>query len=548
MCYLLGRGLQTGNNHYICVTHIRKTCLRNNSKSGQSQELRQVAFFGDHNCKQDRVTVFDTTLRDGEQTPGVSFTRDEKMSIAHQLSDIGVHVIEAGFPASSVDEKDFVRDIASEGLESIICGLARATQSDIETCADCGVGMIHVFIPTSEVQRVHTIKKTHEEVVAITESMIRFAHSHADHVMFSAMDATRTGTTELIEVYQAAVNAGATIINVPDTVGIASPSSMNALVSTLHETIPCPIDVHCHNDFGMAVANTISAVEGGASQVQVTVNGIGERAGNADIAQTVMALESIYGIKTGISTERLVETSRMVSRFSGISVGPTQPVVGDNAFAHESGIHSQGVLANTSTFEPGIMTPEMVGHRRRLRLGKHVGRHAVAQMLSDAHIIAKETELDEIVARVKDISNRGRKVTENDLFEVAETIIGTARIEKNILLHDITVINGNHVMATATVRASVNGKEITCCRIGNGPVDAAMKAVVAIVPEALVLKEFSVSAISGGSDAIGHVSIAVEDSKGRVYDAGASSDDIVLASAEAMINALNLVYRLRKEE
>jgi len=508
--------------------------------------MRQVAFFGDSKRIQNKVTVFDTTLRDGEQTPGVSFTCDEKITIAHQLSDIGVHAIEAGFPASSTDEKAFVRDIASEGLDSSICGLARATRADVEACADCGVDIIHVFIPTSEVQRVHTIKKTHKEVVDITQSVVRFARDHADQVMFSAMDATRTGMNELTEVYQTAVNAGATILNVPDTVGVASPSSMKALVSTLADSIACPLDVHCHNDFGMAVANTISAVEGGASQVQVTINGIGERAGNADIAQTVMALESIYGIRTGICTERLVETSRMVSRLSGISVGPTQPVVGDNAFAHESGIHSQGVLADTSTFEPGIMTPEMVGHRRRLKLGKHVGRHAVSHMLSDAHIIAKERELDEIVAQVKEVSNRGRKVTENDLYEIADTVISGAGVEKIITLHDIAVINGNHIMATATVRASVNGKEMVCCKIGNGPVDAAMKAVVGIVPEELVLKEFSVSAISGGSDAIGHVSIAVEDAKGRLYDASASSDDIVLASAEAMINALNLVYRLKK--
>ncbi|MDE4907585.1 2-isopropylmalate synthase [Methanogenium marinum] len=525
---------------------MKKACLKKNTKPGQSQELRQVAFFGDSKRIQSRVTIFDTTLRDGEQTPGVSFTRDEKVTIAHQLSDIGVHAIEAGFPASSDDEKTFVREIASEGLESSICGLARATQRDVEACADCGVDIIHVFIPTSEVQRVHTIKKTHEEVVEITRSIVRFARDHADQVMFSAMDATRTGIDELTEVYQTAVDAGATILNVPDTVGVASPTSMKALLSTLSDTIACPLDVHCHNDFGMAVANTISAVEGGASQVQVTVNGIGERAGNADIAQTVMALESIYGIRTGISTERLVETSRMVSRFSGISVGPTHPVVGENAFAHESGIHSQGVLAEASTFEPGIMTPEMVGHRRRLKLGKHVGRHAVSQMLSDAHITTKENELDEIVAQVKEISNRGRKVTENDLFEIAETIIGKTGIEKTVVLNDITVINGNHVMATATVRANVEGKETICCRIGNGPVDAAMKAVVGIVPEELTLKEFSVSAISGGSDAIGHVSIAVEDAKGRLYDASASSDDIVLASAEAMVNALNLVYRLKK--
>ncbi|GAB7015671.1 2-isopropylmalate synthase [Methanogenium cariaci] len=510
--------------------------------------MRQVAFFGDSKRIRNNVTVFDTTLRDGEQTPGVSFTRDEKVTIAHQLSDIGVHAIEAGFPASSADEKGFVREIISEGLESDICGLARATRADVEACADCGVDIIHVFIPTSEVQRVHTIRKTHEEVVDITRSVVGFARDHADQVMFSAMDATRTGMAELTEVYRAAVDAGATILNVPDTVGVASPSSMKKLVSGLADALACPLDVHCHNDFGMAVANTLSAVEGGASQVQVTVNGIGERAGNADIAQTVMALESICGIRTGIRTERLVETSRTVSRFSGISVGPIQPVVGENAFAHESGIHAQGVLADASTFEPGIMTPEMVGHRRRLKLGKHVGRHAVARMLTDAHIVVQESELDEIVAQVKEVSNRGRKVTENDLYEIADMVIGGAGVEKIIVLHDIAIINGNHIMATATVRASVNGKETVCCRIGNGPVDAAMKAVVGIVPEKLVLKEFSVSAISGGSDAIGHVSIAVEDAQGSIYDAGASSDDIVLASAEAMINALNLVYRLKKGE
>lgn len=508
--------------------------------------MRQVAFFGDSKRIQNRVTVFDTTLRDGEQTPGVSFTRDEKIAIAHQLSDIGVHTIEAGFPASSADEKAFVREVASEGLESSICGLARAREADVEACAACGVDMIHVFIPTSEVQRVHTIRKTHEEVIAITQSIVRSACDHADQVMFSAMDATRTGISELIQVYNAAVDAGATILNVPDTVGVASPSSMKALIANLADSVACPLDVHCHNDFGMAVANTISAVEGGASQVQVTVNGIGERAGNADIAQTVMALECIHGIRTGIDTEKLVETSRMISRFSDISVGPIQPIVGDNAFAHESGIHSQGVLAETSTFEPGIMTPEMVGHHRRLKLGKHVGRHAVARMLSDAHIMAKENELDDIVLKVKEISNRGRKVTENDLYEIAETIIGGAGIEKTITLNDITVITGNHVMATATVRAQVDDEETICCKIGNGPVDAAMKAVVGIVPEELTLKEFSISAISGGSDAIGHVSIAVEDTKGRIYDAGASSDDIVLASTEAMVNALNLIYRLKK--
>ncbi len=405
--------------------------------------------------------------------------------------------------------------------------------------------MVHVFIPTSEVQRTHTIKKSHEEVLAITADIVGYTRDHIDEVMFSAMDATRTAPGDLIEVYRAAVNAGATIINVPDTVGIATPTSMHNLVRFIDENVACPIDIHCHNDFGMAVANTVTSAEAGASQVQVTVNGIGERAGNADLAQTVMSLTSIFGMETGIVTERLVETSRMVSRFSGIGIAPTQPVVGDNAFSHESGIHSQGVLSEASTFEPGIMTPEMVGHRRRLKLGKHVGRHAVSQMLTEARIAANPEQLDKIVLRIKEIAGKGHKVTENDLYEIAETLIGQSAIEKSIILDDIAILTGNHVLATATVKATVDGAERICCSTGNGPVDAAMNALLGIVPRNMQLKEYSVSAISGGSDAIGHVTIAVEDEKGRIYDASASSDNIVLASVDAMINALNLVYRTR---
>ncbi|NLL10981.1 MAG: 2-isopropylmalate synthase, partial [Methanomicrobiales archaeon] len=303
------------------------------------------------------MTVFDTTLRDGEQTPGVSFPLSDKIEIAHQLSGIGVHVIEAGFPASSADEFATVKSIAAEGLDAIVCGLARSVKADVDRCIDAGVDMVHVFIPTSEVQRKHTIRKSHEEVVNTTGEIVRYARDHADKVLFSAMDATRTGIPELTEVFLEAVGAGATAINVPDTVGIATPTSMQEMIRALRPKIPVTIDVHCHNDFGMATANTISAVEAGADQVQVTVNGIGERAGNADLACTVMTIESIFGFDTGIATERLVETSRMISRFSGIMVPPTYPVTGEFAFSHESGIHSQGVIENASTFEPGIMTP-----------------------------------------------------------------------------------------------------------------------------------------------------------------------------------------------
>ncbi len=503
----------------------------------------QIAFFGDHADVPSKVTIFDTTLRDGEQTPGVSFTLEQKIEIAQQLSGIGVHVIEAGFPASSEAEFDTVSTIARQGLEANICGLARSLKADVDRCIDCNVDMVHVFIPTSEVQRIHTIQKSHEEVLDITANIVEYARDQCDQVMFSAMDATRTQHEELIEVYRAAVEAGATVINVPDTVGVIVPSAMKRLISSIHDAVDCPIDIHCHNDFGLAVANTITAVEAGASQVQVTVNGLGERAGNADLSQTVMSLESIYGISTGIKTRRLVETSRMVSHFSGIGVSPTQPVVGANAFSHESGIHSHGVLANASTFEPGIMTPEMVGHRRRLKLGKHVGRHAIRQMLADIHIEPDDNQLDEIVQKVKAIASRGKQMTDNDLYEIADTILGSSPQEKAIVLDDIAIITGNHVIPTASVKANVLGSEHVFSSIGNGPVDAAMKAILGIVDMSVQLKEYQVSAISGGTDAIGHVTISIEDQHGRVFDASSSSDDIVLASVEAMINALNLVQR-----
>ncbi len=404
--------------------------------------------------------------------------------------------------------------------------------------------MVHVFIPTSDVQRIHTIGKTREEILSITADIIEYVREHLGSCMFSAMDATRTDWDYLVQVLNTASDAGATIINVPDTVGVITPSGMKRLIARISESVACPIDVHCHNDFGLAVANTIAAVESGASQVQVTVNGLGERAGNADLAQTVMILESIYGVKTGIRKERLVETSRLVSRFSGIAIPPVQPVVGDNAFSHESGIHSHGVIACSSTFEPGIMTPEMVGHRRRLTLGKHVGRHAVRQMLLDAHFNPSDDHLDRIVEKVKNISAKGKRVTDADLYEITESVMGVQTVERVIELQDLAVMTGNHVIPTASVKAVVSGEERTCSATGNGPVDAAIKAILGVLPAKVQLKEFNIEAISGGSDAIGHVTIAIEDEHGHIFDASSSADDVVLASVEAMVNAINLIHRI----
>jgi len=504
--------------------------------------LRGIVFFTDSHAHEE-VTVFDTTLRDGEQTPGIAFTFEQKLEIARQLSAIGVHVIEAGFPASSKAENETVTAIKKLGLEAKICGLARSVKTDVDACLDCDVDMVHVFIPTSDIQRINTINKSREEVLEITDDIIHYIREHTSQCMFSAMDATRTEWDYLIEVFRTAAHAGATIINVPDTVGIISPSGMKTLVTRIAQEVDCPIDVHCHNDFGLAVANTIAAVEAGASQVQVTVNGLGERAGNADLAQTVMIMESMYRIKTGIRKERLVETSRLISRFSGIGITPTQPVVGENVFSHESGIHSHGVIKNSATFEPGIMTPEMVGHRRRLTLGKHVGRHAVRQMLTDVHVEPNDAQLDIIVEKVKSIASKGKRVTDADLYEIAESVMGIELNHKMFDLQDIAIMTGNHMIPTASVKAMVQGKEHIFSSVGNGPVDAALNAIFGIVPARVQLKEFNIEAIAGGSDAMCHVTIAVEDELGRIFDASGSGDDIVLASVEALVNAINLTSR-----
>ena len=518
----------------ICLYNTRA-----HNPSCLAQQCREIVFFTDSHAREE-VTVFDTTLRDGEQTPGIAFTFEQKIEIARQLSAIGVHTLEAGFPASSAAEKETVAAIKKLGLDANICGLARSVKADVDACIDCDVDMIHVFIPTSDIQRENTINKTREQVLSITDEIIRYARDHVNLCMFSPMDATRTDGDYLVEVCRTAAQAGATIINIPDTVGVISPSGMKTLMGRLAREIDCPLDVHCHNDFGLAVANTIAAVEAGASQVQVTVNGLGERAGNADLAQTVMIMESIYGIRTGIKKELLVETSRLVSRFSGIGIPPTQPVVGENVFSHESGIHTQGVLKCSATFEPGIMTPEMVGHRRRLTLGKHVGRHAVRRMLVDVHIEPGDAQLDTIVERVKAIANRGKRVTDADLYEIAESVMGIGAGKKVLRLDDIAIMTGNHVIPTASVRAQVNGTEHVFSSVGNGPVDAALKAIVGIIPARIQLTEFNIEAISGGSDAICHVTIAVEDEHGHIYDASGSGDDIVLASVDALVNAINL--------
>jgi len=456
-----------------------------------------------------------------------------------------VDIIEAGFPISSTGDKQSVRSVADAGLTLDVCGLARVIRKDLDACLDCNVDLIHTFVSTSDVQRIYTIKKSREEVLDMAVSAVEYVKDHGIKCMFSAMDATRTELDYLLEVFKAVEDVGCDIINVPDTVGVMVPSGMYNLIKEINEVINIPIDVHCHNDFGLAVANSLLSVEAGARQVQVTINGLGERAGNADLAETVMSLHSIYGAKTNINTQYIVETAKMVERYTGVRLPPHMPIVGDNAFAHESGIHTHGVLEKTDTFEPGIMTPEMVGHKRRIVLGKHAGRHAVKQSLVAAGMHPTDEQLNEILQRIKTIADKGKRITDADLYAVASAVLGKPAGREAIKLKELSVMTGNLITPTAVVKAMIDGEETVASNTGVGPVDAALKAVEDIIGEHAKVRihDFRIEAISGGSDALAEVIIGVEDEKGRIVTARSASADIVIASVEALVTAINMLLK-----
>jgi len=369
--------------------------------------------------------VFDTTLRDGEQSPRTSFSYDDKREIAAALDDVGTHVIEAGFPVNSDAEFEAVSDIAAH-TSAATCGLARVVDGDVEAALDAGVEMVHVFASTSDVQIEDSMHSTRADVKRRSvEAVERVAEAGAT-VMFSPMDATRTDEEYLIDVVEAVTEAGVDWINVPDTCGVATPSRFGDLIGVVSEHTDARIDVHAHDDFGLATANAVAGIEAGADQAQVSVNSIGERAGNAAYEEFVMAVESLYQVDTGIDTTGISELSAMVAAKSGIDVPGNKPVVGENAFSHESGIHAAGVIENSDTFEPGVMTPEMVGATRELVMGKHTGAHSVRERLRDAGFDPTEEEVRTVTRRVKDRGAEDERVTMRDVEQFARDA-GVAR-------------------------------------------------------------------------------------------------------------------------
>lgn len=481
----------------------------------------------------------------------MSLTQEQKVQIARQLDKLGVNIIEAGFPVSSKGEFESVRNIAKAGLEAKVCGLSRIVKKDAQACIDAEVDIVHVFVPTSDIQIAHTIKMSHDDIVAGAADTVQFVKDSGRTCLFSAMDATRTSPQFLHRIFRAVEEAHCDIINIPDTVGVAVPSAFYRFVKDICDDVHMVVDVHCHNDFGLAVANSLAAVEAGAREVQVCVNGLGERAGNANLAETVMGLHAIYGAKTSIKTEYLVETARMVERLTGVKIPITAPIVGDNAFSHESGIHSHGVIENSKTFEPGIMTPEMVGHKRRIVLGKHTGRHAVAKVLEEAGYRPTEEQLAEILERIKELGDKGKQIGNIDLQTIADVVIGeVAKESQAVILKEVSVMTGNIITPTATVRAMVRGKERVLANTGVGPVDAAVNAVQKLLDSdtSIHLSDFRIEAITGGSDALAQVVIGVEDDQGRKVAARSAREDIVMASVEALVSAINRLMLLNSKE
>ena len=504
---------------------------------------------------QDRVKIFDTTLRDGEQSPGASMTLEEKIQIARMLDEMGVDIIEAGFPIASEGDFEAVSEIAKRTENAVICGLARAAIGDIDRCWEAVKHAkrprIHTFIGTSPLHRQYQLSMSAEQVLDKIVETVTHARNLCEDVQWSPMDATRTEHDYLCKAVEAAVKSGASTINIPDTVGYTAPRESAAIIRMLREQVPgidgVTISTHCHNDLGMAVANSLAAVEAGARQVECTINGLGERAGNAALEEVVMALKvrnDIMPYQTGIDTTRIIQISRTVAAVSGFPVQYNKAIVGKNAFAHESGIHQDGVLKNAETFE--IMRPEHVGlSESSLPMGKHSGRHAFKTKLEELGIDLGQNAMQDAFVRFKALADRKKEVFDDDIVALVEESTADAGSER-IKLKFLRVICGTEAPQSADIILEVDGKEHSHTAQGDGPVDAAFNAVKALVPHEATLELYQVHAVTEGTDAQATVSVRMREA-GKIVTAQSSDTDTVVASCRAYVHALNkLLVRRQK--
>ena len=495
------------------------------------------------------VKIFDTTLRDGEQSAGAGLTTAEKLQIAKQLELLGVDIIEAGFAASSSGDFEAVQAISREVRKPVIASLSRCNFGDIDSAwnaiKDAENPRIHTFISSSDLQITHQLRKNPEEVLDLAVASVERAKSYCDDVEFSPMDASRTDPLYLYQLLEAVIAAGATTVNIPDTVGYSIPSEFGSRIKDLVDSVPnidkAVISVHCHNDLGLAAANSIAAIQAGARQVEGCINGLGERAGNASLEEVIMAIETrkdLLNVSTNIITEHIYRTSRMVSDITGFPVQANKAVVGANAFRHASGIHQDGVLKERTTFE--IMDPQLVGWpSNELVLGKLSGRAGLRSRLEDLGYHLNKQELDGVFEQFKDLADRKREVTDMDLESL---MAGQRRMDTELqsyILEHVQVSSGNHDVPTATVSLTMqDGTKITDAATGTGPVDAVYQAINRIVKVPNTLTEYRVNAITEGIDAQGSVTIRIEQD-GETYVGRGSDTDIIVASAKAYMHALN---------
>ncbi|MEE2678329.1 MAG: 2-isopropylmalate synthase [Myxococcota bacterium] len=495
----------------------------------------------------DTIRIFDTTLRDGEQSPGCSMNLGEKLALARQLERLGVDIIEAGFPIASEGDFEAVRSIAESVRGTTICGLARTGNEDIDRCGAAleraATPRIHTFIATSDIHLEHKLRMSREQVLGEVDRAVRRARGFCDDVEFSAEDATRSDVDFLVQVFQVALGAGAATLNVPDTVGYTQPGEYARLIATLRERLDPGDDVvfavHCHNDLGLGVANSLAAVQAGARQVECTVNGIGERAGNTSMEEVVMAIKTrpdvFEGLDTNIVTTEIYPASRLLSSTIGVSVQPNKAIVGDNAFAHEAGIHQDGVLKAAITYE--IMTPQSIGRpSNELVLGKHSGRHAFRERLQELGLGVEGEEFEQSFRRFKDLADKKKTVFNEDIEAIVADSVTQA--DDRFELGEVSILSGTFARPTATVALVVDGEPQKATALGIGPVDAVFKAIAELTETKSDLLRFQVNAITGGMDALGEVSVTVSEDGRRVIGHGAHSD-IIVASAKAYVHALN---------
>ncbi|NLD79608.1 MAG: 2-isopropylmalate synthase [Smithella sp.] len=498
------------------------------------------------------VYIFDTTLRDGEQSPGSSMNTEEKLILSRQLEKMGVDIIEAGFPIASEGDFDAVRQIARVIKKSQVTGLARANKQDIDRAwqaiKHAAQPRIHTFISSSDIHLKYQLKKSREQVLKEAVAAVKLARSYTDNVEFSPMDATRSDRDYLVEMVSAVIDAGAVTVNIPDTVGYTIPEEFGNLIAYLFANVKnmgnTIISVHCHNDLGLAVANSLAAIRNGARQVECTINGIGERAGNTAMEEIVMALATrrdLYGLHTRIKTEEIYKTSRLLTQITGVPVQPNKAIVGANAFAHESGIHQDGLIKEKITYE--IMTPQSVGiSDTHIVLGKHSGRAAVGQHLKKMGYILNDEQVKKVAERVKALADMKKDIYDEDLEAILYEEIYRGEDKYNLVY--LNVVSGNVAIPTATMEMQVGKEIVRKAGFGNGPVDATFAAIRNITKTNYPLLKYVVNAITGGADAQGEVTVQLKFNGQSVVGRGAHPD-VIVASAKAYINALNRLEFLK---